>query len=332
MIKNIYLRTYFIVLFILFGLHTCWATAVLDFDGDGKTDPVVTRVQNGQYFWYIQESTNGFTAFPWGQAILASGTEDKLVPMDYDGDGKCDIAVWRRHFTEEGQSYFFIYYSQSNTVGVIPWGGWQDQPMPQDYDGDGKADIAVYRSLEYTWYILQSRDGFRAERWANGVAGTPIYGDFDGDGKADLAVYSRDTSPLALITFFIKRSSDGDWTAEQFGYQRADFVVSGDFDGDGKTDIAVWRGMTEYGNGMWYWHRSSDGKYDQMRWGYTLATDEATPGDYDGDGKTDLAVFRPALSFPDRAPLSYFYINETSNGFTAIPWGAQNDNPIVQLR
>ncbi len=326
--KNIHSRLCFLLLVILLGLQPCWAAAVLDFDGDGKTDPVVVRNENGKIVWYILGSRHGYMAFQWGQSIL--GMEDEFVPADYDGDGKCDIAVWRRHITEEGQSYFFIYYSQSNTVGVIPWGLRFDSPVSQDYDGDGKADIAVYRSLESTWYIQQSRDGFRAERWS---VGTAIPGDYDGDGKADLAGYRRDNStPQADLTFYIKLSSNGSWIVEKFGYQRADFVLPGDYDGDGKTDIAVWRGATEYGNGMWYWHRSSDGKYDQMKWGYTLASDYAVPGDYDGDGKTDIAVYRRAGSYPNFETQSYFYINESSNGFAAIPWGSATDVPIVQFK
>ncbi len=91
-----------------------------------------------------------------------------------------------------------------------------------------------------------------------------------------------------------------------------------DFDGDGRTDISVFRGT----EGNWYLNQSTDG-FAGLKWG--IATDILAPADYDGDGKTDIAVFRGEVdeNLPD-----FYILNSTAFTVSGYSWGLPGDIPV----
>jgi hypothetical protein len=293
--------------------------AVLDFDGDNKTDYVVLRefCDGASWYWFMQKSTEGLKSLSYG-----TRSSDRLIPGDYDGDGKWDIAIWR---TGGGLSYFFILQSTTNTTRVLQWGVNGDKVfLTQDFDGDGKADPTVTRLVgsSLTWYINQSHDGIRVVSFG-GTPDVGVRGDFDGDGKADLAVY-RNNGNLPAV-FIVQRSSDSGVQAMTFGNLNTDDPMPADFDGDGKTDYAVYRKNSQGADNFnWYWVQSTDGSVHSLHFGQ--ANDIESVGDYDGDGKADQTVYRFGFT-------AYFYINSSASGLIAFPFGsspfeAAIDEPI----
>ena len=278
--------------------------AVLDFDGDGKTDFSAIQNSNGAMIWHNNLSLSGYTPVNFG-----SFADDIPVPADYDGDGKTDVGVWRN-----SNGTFYVLQSATNTFMGVAFGQSGDNPkISQDFDGDGKTDFAVTRSIGNTmaWFILQSTGGFKGVQYGSDTD-RPIRGDFDGDGKADLAVYRPSSSSFAANSFIISKSSQNGFTVVPFGTSDTDKIIPADFDGDGKTDIAIWRTT----NGVWYYLRSSDGSFSAFAFGQT--GDLPTPGDYDGDGKTDFAVWRPNQT---QNEAGVFYIQSASSGFSGFGWG-----------
>lgn len=125
--------------------------------------------------------------------------------------------------------------------------------------------------------------------------GGAVY-DFDGDGRTDMIV-RRNNGYGNEFTWLISRSSAGVYAPmlgyPSFGSERfTDHANMGDYDGDGKWDVAIARHERARDRLTWHILNSNDGTLSSRRWPRALAGGRPFSQDYDGDGKTDMAVWR----------------------------------------
>ena len=146
-------------------------------------------------------------------------------------------------------------------------------------------------------------------------------GDYDGDGKTDIAIYETNTGAWWIIPSSGIPAYGVGWGGSAFK------PVPGDYDGDGKTDIAIYDNVS---GGWWIIPSSGAGPQGQVgAYGVGWGGSGFTPvtGDYDGDGKTDIAIWRPEDGY-------WYIINSKDGSMTATQWGAgyapYNDEPICK--
>jgi len=99
-----------------------------------------------------------------------------------------------------------------------------------------------------------------------------------------------------------------------------------DFNGDGKTDYAVYRNIGGNANGQLRWFYNINGSNAPtvaVDWG--LALDVAISEDFDGDGKDDIAVWRPGA--PTVA--AFYILNSQTNTARVERFGQDGDDPTI---
>jgi hypothetical protein len=194
-------------------------------------------------------------------------------------------------------------WNDCTTDKCINFGIQGDIPVTGDWNGDGTTKIGVFRPSIGWWFLDYNGngqwDGCATDRCYNfGISeDTPVTGDWDGDGKTEIGLFRK-----SIGMWFLDYNGDGAWSGcwtdrcYNFGISE-DTPVTGDWNGYGKTNIGVFRksiGMWFLdldGTGTW-WGCGIDGCYN-----FGISEDLPVTGDWNGDGLTEIGVFRPSIGY-----------------------------------
>jgi len=293
-----------------------WSVAVGDIDLDGKPDLAVVNTNSNTVSVFRNTSISGsVSAGSFAARVdFNTGTEPQHVAIgDIDADGKADLVV-----TNKGTNTVSVFRNTSTTGSItigsfdpkvdFTTGSYPFKVCIADLDCDGKTDLVVTNYVDGSVSVLRNTglsgyinsNSFKDKvDFATGI--NPYFasiGDLDGDGKPDLAVSNFNSSTFSV---FRNSSTQGSFGTESFA-PKVDFLtgtgticpVIGDIDADGKPDLSVLNSHTNLvsvfrnisipgslGSG------SFEPKVD-----LTTATNpySLTIGDFNGDGKPDLAV------------------------------------------
>jgi sugar lactone lactonase YvrE len=276
-----------------------------DFNGDGIQDLALlwsTSSNSGAYSVTILFG-KGDGSFSVGPTTAVTGLQlfSSMIAVDLNGDGKSDLAIL------SSNSYSTSYVTamlghgdgtfgapQTTTAynqGAVGGDFIQGNLTATDFNGDGKMDLAVagaYVNTGGVTILLGKGDGtftaispnFAPDEGFKAIATA----DFNGDGIPDLVAANYFAPGGATI---LLGKGDGNFAigASLSISEFPSSIVAGDFNGDGKVDLAF-----GYNNNAAVFMGNDDGTFTQAAGSpVTGAGLSLIAGDFNHDGKLDLA-------------------------------------------
>jgi hypothetical protein len=186
-----------------------------DVDGDGKTDLVRGWNNANKLALTIFNSTGTAFTRTWDGNTTAPYQSIRLLPVDYDGDGKSDIAQLYNQYNSLGINLFKSDGSSYTLTSgkVMPIGAGNIGFIPADYNGDGRTDIiqfwnnngmlgvVIFRSTGTAYDLAWI--GTMADSATN-VGFAPV--DYNGDGNTDFVRAWKDANNNLSLSLY---TSDG---------------------------------------------------------------------------------------------------------------------------
>ncbi|MCL2165397.1 MAG: FG-GAP-like repeat-containing protein, partial [Oscillospiraceae bacterium] len=286
---------------------------------------------DGSYYSAYVTASNGAGGADSDKVYFNVGVGGRSVSGDFNGDGKTDYATlfdygngrMKIHvFLSTGTKFSEEIWYESMTPGWYPLDKVSGRVVAGDFNGDGLCDVAAMYDYGTTpengqksqWHVWLST-GSSFQKWQawhtqtqyplNNMTDKVVAGDFNGDGKDDIAaIYYYNWSGMNEVRAHVWLSTgeklNGAYTwatnTQYGGFNINGRVVAGDFNGDGKDDIAA---MYDYGNAecrFHVWQSTGNAFTGWTSWRYgtqfhaSNVTGRMVAGDFNGDGLCDIAA------------------------------------------
>ena len=298
--------------------------AALAIQSDGKIAVACSSFTSnaaGYDFWVVRYTGNGALDETFGNQGLvktpigAGAAFDVPKAIAIQANGK--IVVGGTSPTGSNKDFAIVRYNRNGSLDQ-KWGA--GGIVTTDLGGNSDAISAL--AIQTNGRIITAGEsdvgsvGTRKFALARYIGDTAENFDYDRDGNSDISVFRPSSGD-----WWVLGSSSGSASMQHWGIS-SDELASADYDGDLKTDLAVWRAGAI---GSLYVLNSFDNTIRIDSFGQT-GDDPSIVGDYDGDGKADPAVYRVGAS-PGQQSVFYYRgsLNNPAGNITFIPWGTNGD-------
>ncbi|HSQ97746.1 MAG TPA: RHS repeat-associated core domain-containing protein [Rickettsiales bacterium] len=279
-----------------------------DYDGDGVSDMAYVYNNSGNIAIDVYlSSRKAFSRTSWYTSNEYWSSENQIISGDFNGDGIADIGY---AFNDSGKIGINVYISNAETKQFAKSSSlsssedeWYDEGVFNcgDFNDDGISDIGYAFNNSGTVKIkTYTSTGlyFNTSSWSDGKltwidANLINFSDYNGDGMTDISYFYNNNGNISAKVLL----SDGtnfnisSWSDSKLLWGGVEIIKSGDYNGDGLTDVAYIFRDDDYNISIntYLSNGKSFTEYQEVSGKGTWSNEVFLPSDYNGNGKVDIA-------------------------------------------